>query len=609
MEKSKVRSWNHLGLLFAALLTTLGLATSCGGSSVSIGATTTSGSPTPPSTPTQPSIGSIASAVATAVNAQYIAGNAVQYYCDCQTGAATNCVAGSDSSAGTLPSNPRKTIDAAMTWLNGGANRTVALCQGGAFIPAATTGNTIYTLSTNSCPAGSICNELREYPFQGTGAKPIITSPVAHTLFGSNQNTSNGGWRFMNLKLQGTWDPSSAHASWAFFLYTNSTNFVHDVTVANVDIDSFDVGFDDANNANNNVTLTANHISNSSQWGYLGGSKNLNISYNSFVNNGSGNTFLHSIYLSSNNNTASNPLSNVSIIGNFVSGFSTAGGATQCVGEPIVGHAAVTNLIVSGNVVIEGSTANPQCYGISFSNGNNYVAYYRNALFSNNIVVNGGNAGIAIDNCPYCVIENNLVIQEANNGGIGIASPTGPSRTQDDKGTNERIVNNTIYFGVNNTQGMGGGVKVAAEGTGHIIANNTIMYAATSHGTQSISCLNVPLPLTSYAFINNNNCFSNDSAGKWASDATTFYSLPSWLLHTASVGFDTASSPANPGWSFATPMTVPVLNEAQTGAQIFMAFFKPVGLPLVGTGDAANAPVTDIANTTRPTPPSIGAYE
>jgi hypothetical protein len=609
MKKSKVSMYkNRSGIIFALLLSILGLTTACGGGTVNTG-TPTGGGTYVRSTPTQPTIGTIASAVTTAVNKPYIAGNSVQYYCDC-TGPGQSCAAstqGNDSTGNGSQSLPYQTLDKGMKWVTGGPNRTLALCQGGSFTTA-NTGAVIYTFGGNSCPAGSICNEVREYPYQGTNAKPIINSPVTHQLFGSTQSSTNGGWRFMNLKLQGIWDTTSGnHTSWAFFLYTFAANtFVHDISIENVDIDGFDIGIDNATNANNNISLVSSHITNSSQWGYLGGSNNSTISYNSFINNGSGTTFLHTIYFGTHQ-----PVTGVSIIGNFISGFSTAGGATRCLGEPIVGHGAVMNLIVSGNVVVEDTTAGPGCYGISFSNGGAPVAYYRNALFSDNIVVNGGSAGISIDNCPYCAIENNLIIQEANNGGSGIGSPTTSSRTQDDVETNVKIINNTVYLGINNNQGMNGGIKVGAEGAGHIVANNTVMYAGSSHALNSTNCFDYLLPLSSYSFINNNNCFTNDPGYVWVQSGSTRYSMLNWVAYAASAGtgFDTASSYVNPGWLITNPLTIPALDETKTGAQIFATFFTPAGLPLVGTGNAANAPTSDIANTTRPITPSIGAYE
>lgn len=570
-------------------------------------------------TPARPTISTIAATDAAIVATPYLAGNSVQYYCDCRTGAGGSCTAGNDMTGAGTQASPYQTINAAMTWLSGGTNRTAVLCQGGSFTPPSTQGKFGFVLAANlSCPSGSICNELREYPVGGTGAKPVINNLSGNQYLFSTIN-GGGGYRFMNLKLQGTWDSNrTTDGNWGYFLYENTALNpvpppIHDIDIENVDMDSFDLAVDNAIDANSNITIIGNHFTNSSTWAYLGGSSNLTISFNSFINNGSDNIYDHAIYFATHT-----PVSNVSIVGNFITGFSTASGNANCVGSPFTGHAAVTNLTVSGNVVVESTTAAPTCYGIGFTNTTaaQGAIYLRNALFSDNIVVNGGAAGIAITSCPFCVIENNLVISQSNSGGAGISTPGIPARPQDDVECCAKVINNTVYYETTNVQGMNGGVVVGGEGTGYTVANNTVMYAGKSHSLNRTNCFNYSLSPAAYSFINNNNCYSNDPATNWVYGQAA-YSLAAWQAYTATAGlsgsgFDTVntSTYANPGWSFATPLSIPALDETKTGAQLFAAYFTPFpSSPLVGKGNAANAPATDMANTTRPALPSIGAYE
>lgn len=604
-KRNAGKSWTHSGTVFVALLAILGLVTSCSGSSVPVGTSPSGGSPIPPPTPVQPSIGSIASVVTAAVNTPYLSGNAVQYYCDC-TGAGQSCavagvIQGSNSTGNGTQGNPYQTIGAAITYLNGGNNRTAVLCKGGSF-PTATT----LTFTNTTCAVGSICNELREY--QGgvvTNAKPIIDGTTAPTgctagncnLFSSAQNVTNGGWRFMNIKLQG---PGAANSVGMYlYTYTGGT-YVHDITIENVDIDGFQNGIDQENPVNNNITITGNHFTNNIRWAYLGSSNNLNLNYNSFINNGSTVTYDHSIYLATNY-TAS--ITNVNIIGNYISGYYSTG--TKCVGEPLVAHAAVTNLVVSGNVIIEPTNSDPQCYGMSFDNtgGPTNYAWYRNAIFSDNIIINVGNIGMQISNCPYCVIENNLLISEGSVTLVGIVSPNNPANTgYNDVGTNVKMVNNTAYFGVNHTTGIYAGFEISTEGVGHVIANNTVAYEAT---TGSVSCYKI-VPTVTIGFMNNNNCFSKASSNYWMNNNNTFSSLASWQI---SSGFDSASSYADPGWSFATPFSIPIWNDNLTPWQWIGTSFIPTGTVLPAKGNHTYAPATDITNTARPAIPSIGAFE
>ena len=606
----------HWGSVFS-VIATIGLLTSCGGGSIGVGnSSSPSSSPkgcgtSSHTTPAQPAISTISATDAAIVATLYHnSGASVQYFCDCTGPGATCSTSGNDLTGSGTQVAPYQTINAAMTWLNGGTNRTAALCQGGSFTPPSGQGQFGFALATNaSCPSGSTCNELREYPFGGTGAKPIINN-LAGTNYLFSTINGGGGYRFLNLKLQGTPNPPSG-GNVGFFLYSNTSignPLVHDIEIENVDLDSFDLGINDALTTNSGITIQGNHFTNITNWGYLGGSSNLTISYNSFINSGSDTVLDHAIYFASHT-----PVSNVSIVGNFITGVSGTG---SCAGSPFTGHAAVTNLTVSGNVVVENTNALSTCYGIGFTNTTSAqgAIFLRNALFSDNIVVNGGSIGIAITSCPSCVVENNLIISQTNAGGAGIATPSDTARPQDDVECYANVVNNTVYYETTSTQGMKGGVSVGGEGTGYTVANNTVMYGGASSGLNQANCFSYSLPLASYSFINNNNCYSNDHLSTYWVSGQSEYPFAAWQTYSATAGltgtgFDTASSTANPGWSFATPLTIPALDETKTGSQLFALYFTPVGAPLVGAGNAANAPATDITTTARPAPPSIGAYE
>ena len=594
-KRNAGKSWTHSGTLFVALLAILGLATSCGGSSFNVGTSTNGG----PSTPVQPSIGSIASVVTAAVTEPYIAGNTVKYYCDC-SGAGQTCAAagaqGNDSTGAGTQALPYQTIGAAMTFLSGGNHRSAVLCQGGSF-PA----TSVLSMSNTTCTAGTICNELREYPVGGTtNAKPIIdsTSMGGISLIKTPQNSINGGWQLMNLRMNGP----QVSGSEGFFFYSNTGSYLHDVVIKNVDINGFQAGIDNGWPNNQNITITGNHFTNEMRWGILGASNSLNINYNSFINSGSSITYDHAIYLGTNGTFS---ISNVNVIGNYISGYYSTGTGTQCVGEPLVAHAAVTNLVVSGNVIIEPTNSNPQCYGMSFDNtgGPTNYAWYRNALFSDNIIINVGNIGMQISNCPYCVIENNVIISEGSVTVVGIVSPNNRANAgYNDVGTNVKMVNNTAYFGVNHTTGIYAGFEISTEGVNHLMANNTVVYEATSG---PMACFKI-VPTVTMADMNNNNCFSKASSYYWMNNNNTFYSLASWQ---SSSGFDSASSYADPGWSFTTPFSIPTWSDSLTPAQWIGNAFVPTTSVLLGKGSHSYAPYFDFANVIRPNPPAIGAFE
>ena len=517
--------------------------------------------------------GSIAN-VAAACAAEPMRGT-VYYYCDCGTGAQAGCKSGNDANTGTDPLLPQQTIgNAAARFSSLAVNDTVALCKGGAFNSA---GN--LSIGSTRCGAGVACNDLREYTpttFAGT-AKPLINNaagPVQLFTFSGN----NGGVRLLNLKLKGD---GGSGGNQGFFFYRGA----HDVTLCNLDMDAFSIAvYNESGTATDattsNIKLTGSLITNTKAMGYLGGGVNDDISYNYWDGNGSSTPFDHALYFAS-----VKELTNVRVIGNYIRG---QYGPT-CNGAPIVAHMAVDGLLVKDNVVdIAASATTGGCWGIAFNNFTNApeAIYHRHAVFSGNTIRNGGNLALTVTGCPGCVIENNLIINELIEA-RGIVVASGPVRPgiADDVNTRNIIRNNTIWYGPNASNG-GTGIEVGTEGTGHVIANNTVTYNAASTGGNGFNCFSYPLALASYAFINNNHCFSVASSN-WE---PTHGSLAAWM--NAASGFDTASITGDPKF-----------NSAGTD------FTPATGSPLIGKGNTVYGSVYDMTGKTRPSPPAIGAYE
>ena len=416
----------------------------------------------------------------------------VYYYCDCGTGKAAGCVAGDDANAGTSSSAPRQTIAKAIAQLNSlSGNNTIAFCQGGAFNA---TGQ--LAIDNKSCPAGTTCNDIREYtPTTFTSnAKPIINVAAgASGIFALNGNV--GGVRFLNLKLNGS---TGASGDTGFFFY----NGAHDVTMCNLDMNSFGTAVYDESGgtaATRNIKLTGSNITNSSGMGFLGSSNNLDISFNYWDGNGSSNVFDHTIYIGS-----AHELSGINVSSNYIHG---QYGKT-CLGTALVAHAAIDGLTVSNNtIVLDANQTSPGCWGIGFNNttGNPHPVNYRHAVFSGNTIINGGNNSISISSCPGCVIENNLIIQDWVSGGAtGITVSDGANRERDDVNNDNTIRNNTFWFS-SRTTGTNYGMRIGTEGVGYTVVNNTV---SSAQKTGSLSCYIYNLPPASYSFVNNNHCHS-----------------------------------------------------------------------------------------------------
>lgn len=499
------------------------------------------------------------------------------YYCDCGKGAAANCIPGDDANAGTEKNAPRRTIanaDSRYAGLTG--TNTIAFCKGGAFDAV-----TYLHAANTSCAAGSTCTDFREYasPAFASTAKPILNSaPGGTSLF-----WPRGGMRILNLRLQG----NGAAGNEAIFLYGGA----HDITACNLDIDGFGLGVNQNTGSstvsqNRNITLTGNNFTNNVAAAYLGGGPTTEISKNYMTNNGSGNLLDHTVYVSSQNLDTPN----LTVSENYMYGQI---GAT-CSGVMLVGHGRLPGLKILNNVLeIDEAADAPGCYGISLDSGG-YLSQinFSNTVISGNTVINTGYVGIAASNCADCLIENNMISFNATTA-YGITVGSYVSRTLYSDVINDRntIKNNTIWFGPNSTKGAIG-IQIRNEGTGHIVVNNTVTYTSTSAGN-GVSCFDYTLPIASYAFINNNHCYSAATSYKW--DKTSGDSLAIWQSSTS---FDSVS----------ITNLLPVFVNSSTKPY---DFHPDTSSPLLGAGSPVYAPTTatDITGTHFLNPPAIGAYE
>jgi hypothetical protein len=381
--------------------------------------------------------------------------------------------------------------------------------------------------------------------------------------------------RFLNLSLKGN------GTNGGLFFY----NGAHDLTVCNTDLDAFGLAIHSASGAlgnPTNITITGNNITNSSNIALLGGGDNVEISYNNWEGNGSNANLQHAIYLS-----GSSP-SNVKVIGNNIHG---QYGPT-CLGGPFMSHGSFDSLLVKDNTIsVDAAAVKPGCWGFSYGNNSNttHPVFFRNTVITGNTIINGGNQGMTVSSCPGCIIENNIIIQNWSGGSVGLTVTTlARNATRgDDLSTANAVRNNTVWFGPSVT-GTTTGIATNTEGTDHIVSNNTV---SSSQASGTLNCFKHSLPLTSYAFINNNHCYATGAYNF----EYTYKTLAAWNDHvnsnSSSNGFDSASVTGDPMF------TAPGTN------------FKPAGGPLVGAGTSAHMSATDITGTTRPVLPAIGAYE
>lgn len=522
-------------------------------------------------------------AVQQAFEAEPVRGT-VYYYCDCGTGAEADCVVGSDSNAGTSASAPRRTIADAMSRLNSlnsssSSLNTIALCKGGAFDAQAR-----LNIANSGCAVGNTCTDLREYTpttFTGT-ARPILTTPENANLFYA-EGTSAGGVRIMNLALRGASNIQS-NDNRAIFLYDGA----HDIKIYNNDISGFFRGISSQEGTNESVNneVVGNNFSNMYSLAFLGGGSGTRVNYNAIRTTGGNAPLNHAIYMA----TGAIISYDVEVIGNDIQGQY----GSSCLGAIISNHGAFDGYRISYNTInIFASETSAGCFGIANDNVTNDPdpVLYRHAVFSGNTIINAGNTSMTITSSPGVIIENNLIVNDWSGAVIGI-SVTGTNRGQDDTSNANVIRNNTIWYGPNvsgNTRGISVGAN-GGEGTGHIIANNSV---SSTQGAGILNCFRHDLPLSAYAFVNNNHCHATGSFNFEFMRGT----LAAWQAYAAGTGFDTDSIVEAPQF-------------AATGSDYRAGYFKPVGgSPLSGAGTSLHMSTQDFAYVNRPTPPAMGAYE
>ena len=498
----------------------------------------------------------------------------VHYFCDCQTGAAAGCVAGSDGNAGTSPSAPKQKLSTAAALFNSmPAGDTVALCNGGAF-GGFYAGSATHSAFNANCTPSSTC-DLRNYaaPWNtGSEGFPVVGpgSQYGITFDDIGGGRENGGYRVLNIDFDG--------ASGFGIVFGHR---VHDVDVCNVAIHNSAGGFTYGQSGESyNITVRQSSIHDVAGQGVLEACSNCVIDGNTFANVGGpragSSPQQHAIYLGSDGTGTPDGMK---VTNNEIHAIAGAGGPVA-----FVVHGKVTHLLVESNVIYgagDGYGLQIDQGGEGFPEGFDYAVVRRNQVFD------AAGIGIQVDQCPHCLVEDNVVVMGGTGANTGIAS----GETSDCSGcsTNENVVyrNNTVFF----PAGVAGtGLSLGGDGDTHVLTNNAVL----KEGSGSFTCFRTPLPAASYEAVSNNACYGTSSWG-------------------TSLG--TAAVSANPlftdpgGDDFSFPSSSPLVNAGTASATCTVQgvasqpCFSPVAIGSFPWSATATAqPRTDGL-------PDIGAYE
>lgn len=485
------------------------------------------------------------------------------YVCDCQPNADGDCTAGNDANAGTDPAAPWQTYAHARSFYNSSiaAGDEILFCRGGAHDLSSDYDN---QWNSTSCTAGQPCTVGDYTPPWASGDEgdPILQRAIdghGFTLL------NDSGHIFQNLDMRCS--GCDGGSGWAFFVVEDSD----DLLIDNVSMDGFTIGIHLRGCiatwcSNDRVTIRNARFTNNSAQGFLGGGTDLLIENSYFENNGDGTVFAHHIYIAGGSGVIirNNELYRASLDGNG-----------SCGGTSLVGHGAITDLLIEGNYVHEDvGKANQTCWGIAIAPSYSGTAEsYSNLIIRGNRVENVGNVSIATGSCIDCTIENNVVVQQQTFGTTGVAVRPFGTNGEDAISSNLIVRNNSI------ATTTGTAIEIA-EGSGHTIVSNAIQMTGND---SNATCFDLSLAASNYDVVDYNVC--GNSAGPWATSATD---LATWQGQ----GWGTNSQAAAPGFVSHTNL----LPGVETAV-------------LVNAGHPTLSSSADFTGGVRDAQPDAGAYE
>jgi hypothetical protein len=502
------------------------------------------------------------------------------HVCDCGQGADSDCRPGNDASDGLQPASAWRTLQKARGQFAAlRAGDSIAFCRGGLF-PLG--GGRSWV--NGNCRADRPC-VVRDYPApwaSGNEGRPVwldTTGGHGITLEDGGPSDHEEGYVFANLELRGR------NTGSGIYIF----NDVDDVLLDNLVIQGFDIGVHAAGSnppgpgsdgRNARIVLRNSRIAGNPNQGYLGSSDDSTIECNSFENNGAGSAiFNHNLYLS-----AHAPVPRMRVRGNDLYRSTSING--RCKGVSLVVHGQFDQLLIDGNTVREEvGAADPECWGIAVDTGYPEGERFSNVIIRGNRVLNLGNAGIGLNACSHCLVENNLIVHEQPFFSTAILAPDRARDAVDQAMTHLIVRNNSIVATAR--AGGGVGISLGEEGTGHVVVSNAISYEGTR---KDWSCFKLPLAAAAYQAVDHNVCSSGP--GAWAEWRDGRGDLERWRRAS---GFDGSSRALDPRFS----------RTVAPGYDLAPALDSP----LLRAGHPSLSAKLDIAGRLRSPTPAAGAFD
>lgn len=365
---------------------------------------------------------------------------------------------GNDKFDGRSESKPFKSYDKAIAYFNQlEAGGELLFCRGGKFL--ATQQSRLYNKNCSvesPCKIGAYGNTSKSRPL-------IVPNKVDGINFeNSGDARADGGYIVENIILI---SDSYSHAGIRLY------NDVDDLTVKNVHLEGFNVGFymagsnkplPGSNKANDRIVLRDSIIIKNKKQGMLGACNDCLIENNNFESNGASPNLDHNIYLAK----SGEPARGITIRNNTL--YRSAFVDGKCQGVSLVGHGLLEDVLIENNIIKEdvGAVAG-NCWGISIDPGYAWDESFKNITIRNNKLINVGSHAIGCASCDGVLIEGNEIIDEGTVVGAGIKVPVREENTT--KSRNVVIRNNKIIVNHETAVGIAIGGEHRATVTGNTI--------------------------------------------------------------------------------------------------------------------------------------------
>jgi len=457
--------------------------------------------------------------------------NATDYYfANCDAGADPACVAGSDANSGLSSSLPKKTFSAFDTiWQAAHAGDRLLLAKGSAWTNWNLASKAV-TDSLASYQANPLVVDSYSPTTYSSTAQPLVVPPsgcadyntsACGAFYWTSTNgwgtTRWGGYTIRNIHIDG------ASAALTVALGVNRTVesvIFENLTVSNIGL-FFGCGGDQTYGKSKNIIVRNSTLSYGADNGFSGNNcDNVTIENNAIDHAAYAAKIYtdkfrdHAIYFSGNNFANGTSYdSGIVIRNNTIT--NTCLGTTDIVGADvmcgcsiIVAHDRLQNWTLENNYIMQAVNKDDAfCQGIQYKAGNGGENEWEKYItIRSNRIINSGSAGIILENCDTCLVENNVIVKETvidNYEGIRSLTngfPIPPA------GSNNKLTvrNNSVFIqqATDTTTGIG----VGGQGSGHIVVSNMVLYGSGGPGPFGY-CFAADLSAGSYTW-DNNLCYN-----------------------------------------------------------------------------------------------------